>query len=189
MFRNIKNKIIYFPRILYPFVYLYACIVFGRQYKVSFPSKKIIFDSTHFVFILTDKKTGDRYLLKFRNKFSDFYFQHKNKVSVVSPKKYIEFLGMAERNSSVKEVMPERRIYKDKVLWKFIEDATEVDSENLNLDRDQVNLIMNRVRNVVAELQKEGLNYGRVKKKHVLITKEGEDLKPILIDWDNIRLC
>lgn len=188
IFRGLKNNIIYSPRIFYFLVYMYAWSIFGKDFKVNFPSKKIRSDSTHFLFILTDRKSGEKYMVKHRNKISDIYFQKHTKVKRLPNKEYLLLLEKISQNKYSKEIIPKTRIYKERVLWEYLEEAVSLRSPELNLSDAEIQNIRSKVDFAIDNLYKEGIIYGRVKSNHILIRKEeGSKSRVILVDWDTAR--
>lgn len=105
----------------------------------------------------------------------------------MSDEKQIELLKRAQDMPNVKSVMPDIRIYKNRVLWEYLEGAKDIGNPVLGLSHEEGRKLIAPVHSAVKELLERGIIYGKVKHKHVLVKKESDKYRVVLIDWDTVR--
>lgn len=182
-FQKVKSRVIYFPLLFYPVVFVYAKFLFGRDFKIFFPTKNVTEGSTHFIFILESKEDGQKYIAKFRNVFGDMYFKHHTGVTRLPNEEYLKLMKQVTEDEYVKEIIPEIIFYKNRILWEFLEGAIELNSPESPLVIEKRKEVRQKINKAVEHLLEKGIIYGKVKGKHILVKEN----RAVLIDWDTAR--
>ena len=187
MLQTFKNKIIYLPLVLYPVVYAFSWFLFNRDFDVTVPPPSLREGSTHFLFVLTDRTTKAAYLVKHRNPFGDIYFRRHSGVTRLKRSRYNELIQTVTAKPYMQAFMPAVRIYKGRVLWEYVASAHELDSQKLGLSMEERRAIWAQVEHALTKLYEDGIIYGRMKRKHILVDREETKQRIIVIDWDTAR--
>ncbi len=185
-FRTLKQKLIYTPLLFYPLVRGYSWFLFGREFSVSMPTKEMTRGSTHFVFVLTSKKDGGRYIVKHRNICGDIYFLRRTGVKRLPWHEYRKLLEEVTSKEYTRSFVPEVLFQRGHILWEYLETARPVDDPHLGLSLEKRREIWETLQSGLDQLKADGIIYGKLKTKHILYD-QSQDGRVILIDWDTAR--